>query len=543
MIHFQHIEYLWLLAGLPLMILLFYSLLKWKKNAARKIGDPALVKELTAGYSPRKFAARFILFMLAFALCVAAVAGLVKPDGTQKINRKGTDIMIALDVSKSMLAEDVRPNRLERARQLISKVIESSPDDRIGLVVFAGRAYLQMPLTFDHAAARMYLAAVSPDDIPTQGTVISDALRMCAAAFDPKQKTFKSILLISDGEDHDDEAIKAAKELAEQGVMINTVGIGSATGAPIKDEETGQYKTDQQGQTVISKLNEKELNDIALAGSGIYQLFNGAENVARKVRTKLNSQGSETTLSDSSFSSFRQYYQYFLAAAFLLLLIDLFMPERRKLAVMVCFILSASVSQAQSTEIARGNQAFKENNLNEAEAFYRDALKKSDKSAMASFNLGNVLYRKEKPAEAAEAYDAAIANSQENTLKQKAYYNKGVALQKMDKLPECIVAYKNALLLNENDEDARQNLQRALKKQQEQKKQNDKNKDQNKQQDQKDQKKQDKNKKDEPKPQPARISKEDAEEKLKTLQQKENDLQDKLRKVKGTAPQTPEKDW
>src|SRR5665647_1697652 len=217
MIHFQYIEYLIALVALPVMILFYFLLIKWKKNAAKKIGDPSLVKELSAQYSSKKFLTKFILFIFAFALCAFAVAGLVKPDGTQKINRKGTDIMIALDVSKSMLAQDIKPSRLERAKQVISTIIDNSPDDRIGLVIFAGRAYLQMPMTIDHTAAKMYLASASPDDVPTQGTVISQALKMSYAAFNPKEKTYKSVLLISDGEDHDEDAIKVTKQLAEQG--------------------------------------------------------------------------------------------------------------------------------------------------------------------------------------------------------------------------------------------------------------------------------------------------------------------------------------
>ena len=556
MIHFDHIEYLIALGAIPIMIFLYFLLVKWKKKTEKKIGDPELVKELTGQYSPKKFALKFILFCSVFALCAFAVAGLKKADGTQKINRKGTDIMIALDVSKSMLAQDIKPNRLERAKQLISKIIDYSPDDRIGLVLFAGRAYLQMPLTFDHGAAKMYLSGASPDDVPTQGTVISDALQMSAAAFNPKEKTFKSILLISDGEDHDDEALKTTKDLAGQGIMINTIGIGSPLGAPIRDEETGQYKTNSEGQTVISKLNEEELNNIAVAGNGIYQLYSNSDNVAKNFKSQLSGIGKETNLSDSSFASFKQYFQYFLAAALALLLLEFFITEKRKLKVnspvlvfFLMFVVSPAFSQTNPS-ISKGNKAFKENKLDEAENYYRDALKKSDKEVNASYNLGNVLYRKEKPEEAAKSYDNTIQNTNDNTLKQNAYYNKGVAFQKAKKLPESILAYKNALLLNPDDEDARQNLQRALtqqKQQQQQQENKQDNKDQknkqNKDQQNKDQANKDQQKNKEPKPQPSRITKQNAEEKLKALNQKEKALQDKLRKVKGASPEKPDKDW
>ena len=549
MLHFQYIEYLIALAVLPLMVWFYFILIKWKKSSAKKIGDPLLVKELTAQYSSKKFLVKFILFLSAFALCAFAVAGLVEPDGTQKINRKGTDIMIALDVSKSMLAQDIKPNRLERAKQVISRVIDNSPEDRIGLVIFAGRAYLQMPMTIDHAAAKMYLASASPEDVPSQGTVISQALKMCYAAFNPKDKTFKSVLLISDGEDHDEDALKVTKQLAEQGIMVNTVGIGSLQGAPIADPETGQYKTDNKGETVVTKLNQEELSNIAKTGNGIYQLYSNTDYVAKNIKSKLANIGQETMVSDSSYASFRQYFQYILSAAFILLLIEFFVSEKRKLkiksAAIILFFMALSIpsfSQNAKSAIIKGNKAYSENNFNAAEKEYRNALKNSEKNFTADYNLGNALYRKDSVEEAAKSYDNAIQNTTDNSIKQQAYYNKGVAYQKAKKLPECILAYKNALLLNPQDEDARQNLQRALKEQQQQQQQNKKdNKD--KKQQPKDQKKKDQQSQ-EPKPQPSRISKQDAEEKLKSLLENEKELQDKLHKMKGAnAPDTPEKDW
>jgi Ca-activated chloride channel family protein len=550
MIHFQYIEYLIALVALPVMILFYFLVIKWKKNTANKIGDPSLVKELTAQYSSKKFLTKFILFIFAFALCAFAVAGLVKPDGTQKINRKGTDIMIALDVSKSMLAQDIKPSRLERAKQVISTIIDNSPDDRIGLVIFAGRAYLQMPMTIDHTAAKMYLASASPDDVPTQGTVISQALKMCYAAFNPKEKTYKSVLLISDGEDHDEDAIKVTKQLAEQGIMVNTIGIGSPQGAPIMDPATGQYKTDSKGQMVITKLNQEELSNIAKAGNGIYQLYSNTDEVAGNIKKRLSRIGQATTLSDNSFASFKQYFQYILAAAFILLLVEFFVSEKRKIkiknsvAVLFFMIISnASFSQNAKSAIINGNKAYKENNFTAAEKEYRDALKGSQKNEIADYNLGNALYRNNNAAEAAKSYDNAIQNANNNAIKQQAFYNKGVAYQKEKKLPECIIAYKNALILNPNDEDARQNLERALKEQKQQQQQNKKdNKD--KKQQPKDQKKNNQQQNNEPKPQPSKISKQDAEEKLKSLLENEKALQDKLHKMRGAAaPDNPEKDW
>lgn len=554
MLHFQYIEYFIALAAVPLMIFFYFQLLKWKKKTEKKIGDPRLVKELTLQYSPKRFLTKFVLFAVAFALCAFAVAGLVMPDGTQKINRKGTDLIIALDVSKSMLANDIQPSRLARAKQLISKIIDNSPDDRIGLVIFAGRAYLQMPLTIDHEAAKMYLSAASPADVPTQGTVISDALRMCYAAFNPNDKTFKSVLLVSDGEDHDNDAIRVTKELAKEGIMVNTVGIGSPEGAPILDPTTGQYLKDNKGQVVITKLNEKELSDIAKAGHGIYQLYSNTDAIAANIKDQLASIGKEASISDSSYTAFKQYFQYFLGAAFILLLIEFFFSEKRKLKikgiVSVFFLVGLSMSsfsQNIKSSIIKGNKAYKENNYNVAEDEYRDALKNSENNVTANYNMGNALYKNNNTDEAIKYYDNAIEHSTDNLIKQKAFYNKGVAYQKAKKLPECINAYENALVLNPNDEDARQNLQRALteqKKQQQNQKQNQKqNKNQNKQQHQQ-QPQNNQQKNNEPQPPPSKISKQDAIEKLKTLLENEKQLQDKLHKIKGAAaPNSPEKDW
>ncbi len=479
---------------------------------------------------------------------------LVMPNGNQKINRKGTDLMIALDVSKSMLAQDIKPSRLERAKQLISTIIDNSSDDKIGLVVFAGRAYLQMPLTVDHEAAKMYLASASPDDVPTQGTVISDALKMCDAAFNPKEKTFKSVLLISDGEDHDNDAIKEAKDLGKEGIMVNTIGIGSPQGAPILDPSTGQYKKDDKGETVISKLNEKELSEIAKAGNGIYQLYTNTDAVASNIKHQLANIGTETSTSDSLYISFKQYFQYFLGAALLLLLIEFFMSEKKRSKIksaaavflFMCFSLS-SFAQSGKDAIIKGNKAYKENNYNAAQNAYQEALKNPDSNVTASYNLGNALYKKNNTQEAVKSYDNAIANTKDNSVKQKAFYNKGVALQAAKKLPECIRAYENALILNPNDEDARQNLQRALKEQKKQQQQQQKNKDKNKNQKKQQPKNQPQNnqqKNNQPKPSPSKLSKQDAEEKLKSLLENEKRLQDKMHKIKGApAPNSPEKDW
>jgi Ca-activated chloride channel family protein len=259
---FQHIEFLVGLAALPLLIILFVWLIAWKKKTGKKIGDPKLVAELIKNYSRPLFMAKYILLLLAFALIVMGAANLQKQGVPEKVNRKGVDVMVALDVSNSMLAADVKPSRLERARQLVTRLMDKMENDRIGLVLFAGHAYMQMPLTTDHGAARMYIQNAGPDAVPTQGTVIGEALKISNSAFNSKERKFKSIILISDGEDHDPEALELAKSLAESGVMINTVGIGSAEGSPIIDPATNETRKDNQGNAIITRLNEPELQQL-----------------------------------------------------------------------------------------------------------------------------------------------------------------------------------------------------------------------------------------------------------------------------------------
>jgi Ca-activated chloride channel family protein len=326
MFHFQYIEFLWALAVIPLMVLLYVLVVRQKKITIKKIGDPILVNQLIKDYSPGKFFVKFVLIMAAFAIGVIALANPRKPQGTTMVNRSGIDVMVALDVSKSMLAEDIKPNRLERAKQFIAKLIDKLPNDRIGIVVFAGRAYLQMPLTSDHSAAKMYLSSATTDVVPTQGTVIGDALKMCYAAFDTKEKKYKAVVLISDGEDHDEMAIKITKELADEGVMINTVGIGSPEGTTIIDPATHETKTDAAGNAVITKLNEEELKNIATNGNGVYQLFTNTDEVVDNLDKQLKGMG-QRAITENSLVNYKNFFPWLLAVTLILLLVEFFITE------------------------------------------------------------------------------------------------------------------------------------------------------------------------------------------------------------------------
>lgn len=561
MYKFQHNEYLLALAAIPLLLLLYYLALRWKKKTIKKIGDERLVKEMIKNYSPQRFAYKFILIVIAFVAGVLALANLRTPHGAEKVSRNGIDVMIALDVSKSMLAQDIKPTRLERAKQAIGKLIDKLSNDRVGIVVFAGKAYLQMPLTSDPGAAKMYLNSASPDIVPTQGTVIGEALKMCYASFNTKEKKYKSVILISDGEDHDEEAAKVAGQMAAEGVVINTIGIGSPEGSPIIDPATNESKKDNEGNTVITKLNEAELKTIAEKGNGIYQLYNNTDDVVSQLDAQLSNMDRRTVTEDS-LVNYESFYQYFLLLALLFLVIEMMISERINIAkrknkmvklaallvVLCCQFPQAVTAQDDKTIIKKGNEAYKKNEFEKAAEQYQKVITKTPANATAQYNLGNALYKNNKTDDAVNAYDNAATNLTDKAEKSKALYNKGVVLQNNKKLPECIAAYKNALKLNPQDEDARQNLQKALQQLKQQQQQQKDNKDQKKPKDKEDQKKNDQQKKKEdenkqPQPQQPKITKKDAEEKLKALLQQEKNLQDKLKRVNSASPIKPEKDW
>jgi tetratricopeptide (TPR) repeat protein len=562
MLRFQHIEYFIVLAAIPLLLILYFFVLNWKKRTIKKIGDENLVREMIKNYSPQRFALKFVLILVAFTLGVFALANLRTPKAVEQVNRNGIDIMIALDVSKSMLAQDIKPNRLERAKQALSKLIDKLGNDRVGIVVFAGRAYLQMPLTGDHGAAKMYLASASTEIVPTQGTVISDALKMCQTSFNAKEKKYKAIVLVSDGEDHDEDALKIAEQMAEDGIVINTVGIGSSQGSTIIDELTNQEKQDANGNTVITRLNEEELIQIAQKGNGTYQLFTNTDDLVSKLDAELAGMD-QRTVTEDSLVNYKNFFPYFLMLALILLVIELFISERKRLGIIklnaaersglvslflivFCLLPVASMAQNEKALIKKGNEAYEKMEYDNAITNYQQATGKNPANPIAQYNLGNALYKNKKTDEAVQAYENALSNSTSNTDKAKTFYNKGVVLQNNKKLPECIEAYKNALKLDPQDEDARQNLQKALQ-QQKQEQKNEEKKEDKKPKDDKKKKEKDKPKEEEkneqPKPQPSKLTKQDAEEKLKALLQQEKNLQDRLRKVNTATSAKPEKDW
>lgn len=328
---FQYVFFVWLLAGLLIFLLLFLALKRWKKTVTNKIGDPVLVKDITKNYSARRFHLKYLLLGIAFILGVLAVMNLRRPGGDDGIQRKGIDVVFALDVSRSMLAKDIAPSRLERAKQFIVKMMDAMPENRVGLIVFAGKAYLQMPITGDHSAARMLVEEASPDIVPVKGTVISEALTESLNAFGKREAKYKAVILISDGEDHDEEAIKISKELATRGLMLNTIGLGSAQGTYIPDDSTGQNKRDENGQVIISKLNEAELKQLAQNTNGIYVHLENNEEAVKKVMAQL-SQIDKKVTGDINLMNFSYYFWWFAGGMLLVLIVEQMLPEGRKSA-------------------------------------------------------------------------------------------------------------------------------------------------------------------------------------------------------------------
>lgn len=328
---YQYPEAFWLLFLVPVLLLLYGAYLLWRKRTVTRIGDERLVTALTKNHSLVKSRTKFFLFLFAFGLGCLALANPRKPDDASAEIRKGIDAVIALDVSNSMLATDVSPNRLKQAQNLLTALINKMPNDRIGLVVFAGNAYTQMPLSTDHEAAKLFVTTASPGMVPEQGTSIADALLQSNAAFEEGSQRFKTIILVTDGETHDEEALPTAQQLAKNGVMINTVGLGSLSGATILDTASGGPKKDEDGQVIVSKLNEQLLQQVAATTNGTYVHL---QTVAPALTVLLDQYKNveKKALVDTSGMSYESFYWWLLLPMFLLLLFELFLPDRKKVA-------------------------------------------------------------------------------------------------------------------------------------------------------------------------------------------------------------------
>ncbi len=325
MIRFQHPEYLLWLVTVPLLIVLFILLLLWRRRVLKAFGDPQLTAAQLVGKIPGRVTLKAILVILALSIAIAGAANLQGGGHPEQVQRSGVDVMIALDVSKSMLAQDLQPNRLTRAKQFVERILDKLHNDRVGLIIFAGRAYLQVPLTVDYSSMRLMLQNVRPALVPTQGTVIGDAIALGMKSFSQKERKHKAMIILSDGEDHDEKAGVKAADAAEEGVIIHTIGIGSLQGAPLFDEDTKAPKLDEGGQQVISKLNEEELKSLAEKGHGSYALLGNAEEAASRLSEAIDGMEGRS-MGSVSYVDFDSYYQFFLLPALLLLIVERLIP-------------------------------------------------------------------------------------------------------------------------------------------------------------------------------------------------------------------------
>jgi Ca-activated chloride channel family protein len=302
---------------------------RWKKRALSRFGDPVLVRKLFPDVSVSRGGIKFILIFSAFILLIFGICGPLIGSRLEEVKRKGADIIIAIDVSNSMRAEDIKPSRLERSKQAVSRLIDRLQGDRIGIVVFAGDAYMQLPITTDYGAAKLFLSSVETDMVPKQGTAIGAAIEMATQSFTDTTKKHSAIVIITDGENHEDDAIGAAKKAAEQGIKVYTIGMGSPDGAPIPQFSNGArvgYRKDQNGQTIITKLDAAGLTDIADAGHGRFIRATNSDDGLDIIFKQLNALDKKE-FKAKMYTDYENQFQYFIGIALLIMLIEFLLGE------------------------------------------------------------------------------------------------------------------------------------------------------------------------------------------------------------------------
>ena len=553
MFRFEDPIYLWLLVLIPVLALIRFISYRNQKKRLRKFGEPALLKALMPDVSRFRPSVKFWILQGALALLVLMLA---RPQMGTKISqekRVGIETIICMDISNSMLAEDIVPSRLDRSKMMIENLVDHFSNDKIGLIVFAGDAFVQLPITSDYVSAKMFLSSIDPSMMATQGTDIGRAIDVATHSFTPEEGIGRAIIVITDGENHEGGAVEAAAAAKDAGMRVYVLGVGSSKGSPIPIPGTGDYMKDNTGNTVMSALNEQMCKELAQAGGGAYihvENNSAAQDQLDNELDKLSKKETTATL----YSEFDEQFQAFGLLALLLLVLEICILDRRnpllknislfgkkkRVAAMLCMLLVAASASAQMTDrqyIRQGNKQFRSGDYANAEVSYRKAIEKNAKNPQAAFNLGNALMAQKKDSAAVEQFQGA-ANLETNPLrKAQAYHNMGVICQTHKMYGEAIEAYKNALRLNPKDDETRYNLvlckhQKQKQDQQQQnqqggdndKKQDDKQKDQQQPDQQKD--KQDDKQQEQPKPQ---MSKENAEQLLNAAIQNEKQTQEKMK--------------
>ena len=550
MFRFEDPIYLWLLVLIPVLALVRFVTYRNQKKRLRKFGDLKLLKNLMPDVSRFRPVVKFWLLLTALTLLIIMLA---RPQLGTKISqekRTGIETIIALDISNSMRAEDIVPSRLDRSKMMVENLVDHFTNDKIGLIVFAGDAFVQLPITSDYVSAKMFLSSIDPSMMATQGTDIAAAIDMATNSFTQEEEIGKAIIVITDGEDHEGGALEAAEAAKKKGMRVYVLGVGSSQGAPIPIPGTGDYMKDNTGNTVMSALNEEMCKQVAAAGGGAYIHVENNSAAQRQLDNELDKLSKKET-STTVYSDYDEQFQAFGILALLLLILEICIFDRRnpllknislfgKRKVVSVVLLLVAMSMAAQTDrqyIRQGNKQFNNGDYANAEVSYRKAVEKNPKNPQAVYNLGNALSAQKKDSAAVEQFQKA-ANLETNPLrKYQSFHNIGVICQSHKMYGEAIEAYKSALRLNPADDETRYNL--VLCKHQKQKQdqnkqnqnQNDQKKNEQKDQENKDQNKdkdKDKQKQEQQKPQ---MSKDNAEQLLNAAMQQEKQTQDRLKKA------------
>ena len=511
MFRFEDPIYLYLLLLIPVLAVIRFVGYRSRRNRLRKFGNPTLLKELMPDVSRWRPAVKFWLLQAALALLIIMLA---RPQMGTKIShekRTGIETIIAMDISNSMLAEDVMPNRLDRSKMIVENLVDKFSNDKIGLIVFAGDAFVQLPITSDYVSAKMFLSNIDPSMMATQGTDIATAINMATHSFTQDTEVGKAIVIITDGEDHEGGAIEAAKAAKAAGMRVYMLGVGSTKGAPIPIPGASDYMKDNTGNTVMSALNDQMCREIAQAGGGAFIHVENNSRAQDQLDAELDKL-SKKEIDSTVYSDFDEQFIAFAILALLLLIaevcilesknpllknVSLFGTKKRAAALLLVLVAMSVSAQTDRTHIRQGNKLFRGGDPANAEISYRKALEKNDRNPQAHYNLGASLLAQNKDSAAVAEFEKASKMETDPLLKSQSFHNMGVICQKHEMFSEAIEAYKQSLRLNPHDDETRYNLQlckHQLKKQQ-QNKQNQQNQDQQKQ----DQQKQDQQKQDEQK--------------------------------------------
>ena len=329
MFRFAHPELLYLLLVIPLLIVFYIVMVNKKKKAIAEFGNPELLKPLMPLVSFKRGAWKFVMILIALMFVIIGVAGPQFGSKLQQIKKQGVELIVVLDVSNSMLAQDIKPNRLEKAKMAISRMVEKLSDDKVGMIVFAGNAYVQLPITTDYSSAKIFLSNINTDIVPVQGTAIGAAIDLAAKSFTPETETSKAIIVITDGENHQDDAVAAARVAHEKGITIHTIGMGLEQGAPIPEKgNPGQFMKDGSGNVVVSKLDEQTLQEIAKAGEGMYVRASNTDVGLSRLLDEVGKM-EKSILEEKVYTDYAEKYQYFILIGLFFIFVEFMILGRR----------------------------------------------------------------------------------------------------------------------------------------------------------------------------------------------------------------------